>query len=422
MKTRFALVDCNNFYASCERVFDPRLIGRPLAILSNNDGCVIARSEEVKRLGVPMGAPAHEHKATFEKNAVVVMSSNYALYGDMSARVMETLRPCVPVMEVYSIDEAFLALEDWQGVEFARELRARVRQWTGIPVSIGIGPTKTLAKMANRLAKKTPELGGVLDLETVRDMDELLSRVPCEDIWGIGKRLAVRLAAGGIRTACDLKYGEAAWVRKTLGVVGERIRLELQGVSCLALEEVPAPKKGIASAKSFGRPVESLRELEEALATYTARAAEKLRAGRLLARQVHVFVATNPFSARQPQYSAGAQTALVRPSNHTPDLIAAAIELLREIYRPGHQYKKTGIFVTDLIAESDLQPDLFDAALEAAGRVRELDQIVDGLNRKLGRNAIRYGSMGVKSRWAMRQERRSRKFTTRWDELPVAKA
>ena len=422
MKTRFALVDCNNFYASCERVFDPRLIGRPLAILSNNDGCVIARSEEVKRLGVPMGAPAHEHKATFEKNAVVVMSSNYALYGDMSARVMETLRPCVPTMEVYSIDEAFLALEDWQGVEFARELRARVRQWTGIPVSIGIGPTKTLAKMANRLAKKTPELGGVLDLETVRDIDELLARVPCEDIWGIGKRLAVRLAAGGIRTACDLKHGEAAWVRKTLGVVGERIRLELQGVSCLALEEVPAPKKGIASAKSFGRPVESLRELEEALATYAARAAEKLRAGRLLARQVHVFVATNPFSARQPQYSAGAQTALVRPSNHTPDLIAAALELLREIYRPGHQYKKTGIFVTDLIAESDLQPDLFDAAPEAAGRLRELDRIVDGLNRKLGRNAIRYGSMGVKSRWAMRQERRSRKFTTRWDELPVAKA
>lgn len=422
MKTRFALVDCNNFYASCERVFNPRLFGRPIVILSNNDGCVIARSEEAKQLGIPMGAPAHEHKATFEKNAVVVMSSNYALYGDMSARVMETLRQCVPAMEVYSIDEAFLALEDWQGAEFARELRARVRQWTGIPVSIGIGPTKTLAKIANRLAKKTPELGGVLDLETVRDIDELLARVPCGDIWGIGKRLAVRLAAGGIRTACDLKHGEAAWVRKTLGVVGERILRELQGVSCLALEEVPAPKKGIASAKSFGRPVESLRELEEALATYTARAAEKLRSGRLLARQVHVFVATNPFSARQPQYSAGAQTALVRPSNHSPDLIAAALELLREIYRPGHQYKKTGIFVTELIAESDLQPDLFEAPAETVGRVRELDRIVDGLNRKLGRNAIRYGSMGVKSRWAMRQERRSQKFTTRWDELPVAKA
>lgn len=422
MKTRFALVDCNNFYASCERVFNPRLLRRPIVILSNNDGCVIARSEEAKQLGIPMGAPAHEHKATFEKNAVVVMSSNYALYGDMSARVMETLRPCVPAMEVYSIDEAFLALEDWQGAEFARELRARVRQWTGIPVSIGIGPTKTLAKIANRLAKKTPELGGVLDLETVRDIDELLARVPCGDIWGIGKRLAVRLAAGGIRTACDLKHGEAAWVRKILGVVGERILRELQGVSCLAVEEVPAPKKGIASAKSFGRPVESLRELEEALATYTARAAEKLRSGRLLARQVHVFVATNPFSARQPQYSAGAQTVLVRPSNHSPDLIAAALELLREIYRPGHQYKKTGVFVTELVAESDLQPDLFEAPAEAVGRVRELDRIVDGLNRTLGRNAIRYGSMGVKSRWAMRQERRSQKFTTRWDELPVAKA
>jgi DNA polymerase V len=192
MKTRFALVDCNNFYASCERVFNPRLIGQPVAILSNNDGCVIARSDEVKRLGIPMGAPAHQHKAAFLKNGVVVMSSNYSLYGDMSARVMETLRPHVPAMEVYSIDEAFLALEDWQGAEFARELRARVRQWTGIPVSIGIGPTKTLAKLANRLDRKTPELSGVLDLDMLKDIDEMLAKVPCGDIWGIGKRLAWR--------------------------------------------------------------------------------------------------------------------------------------------------------------------------------------------------------------------------------------
>lgn len=421
MKTRFALLDCNNFYASCERVFNPRLIGRPLAILRNNDGCIIARSEEVKQLGIPMGAPAHEHKAAFAKNGVVVMSSNYSLYGDMSARVMETIRPNVPAMEVYSIDEAFLELEDWQGAEFARELRARVRQWTGIPVSIGIGPTKTLAKLANRLAKKTPELAGVLDLAMVKDIDEMLARVPCGDIWGIGKRLALRLAAGGIHTARDLKYAESAWVRKTLGVVGERIMRELQGVSCLALEEIPAPKKGIASAKSFGRPVESLQELEEALSTYTARAAEKLRAGRLLATNLHVFVTTNPFSSQKPQYSAGAQTALI-PSNHSPDLIAAALRLLREIYRPNYHYKKTGIFVSGLIAESDIQPDLFDTAPESSQRINNLDRIVDGLNRKLGRNAIRYGSMGVKQEWAMRQENRSKKFTTRWDELPVAKA
>mgnify|MGYP000155916350 CR=1 FL=1 len=401
-----AIVDCNSFYCSCERLFQPRLLHHPVVVLSNNDGCVIARSDEAKKLGIAMGVPFFEARSLIHQHNIAVFSSNYNLYGDLSWRVMETLRKFAgdEQVEVYSVDEAFIDLGEVDPEQLertAREMRVRVEKWTGIPVSIGIGPTKTLAKIANRIAKKTPELGGVLDLGLVRDVDELLARLPCEDIWGIGKRLAIRLAAGGIRTACDLKHGEAAWVRKTLGVVGERIRLELQGVSCLALEEVPAPKKGIASAKSFGRPVESLRELEEALATYTARAAEKLRSGRLLARQVHVFVATNPFSARQPQYSAAAQTALVRPSNHTPDLIAAALELLREIYRPGHQYKKTGIFVTDLIAESDLQPDLFDAAPEAAGRVRELDQIVDGLNRKLGRNAIRYGSMGVKSRWAL---------------------
>lgn len=422
MKTRFALVDCNNFYVSCERVFNPRLIGKPVAILSNNDGCVIARSEEVKQLGVPMGAPAHEHQETFFKNGVVVMSSNYSLYGDMSARVMETLRLHVPSMEVYSIDEAFLEFEDWQGAEFARELRAKVRQWTGIPVSIGIGATKTLAKLANRLAKKMPGLGGILDLEKVKDVDKMLAGVPCAEIWGIGNRLALRLAAGRIHTARDLKHAEAAWVRKNLGVVGERIMWELQGVSCLALEENPAPKKGIASAKSFGRPVDSLQELEEALSTYIARAAEKLRADRLLATRLHVFVTTNPFSSRQPQYSAGAQTALPRPGNHTPDLITTAMQLLRGIYRPNYHYKKTGIFLTGLIQEHELQPDLFDTNPQATGRIKILDQIVDALNHKLGRNAIRYGSMGVEQKWAMRQENCSRKFTTRWDELPVARA
>ena len=422
MSARFALVDCNNFYASCERVFNPRLIGRPLAILSNNDGCVIARSEEVKQLGVPMGAPAHEHKAFVRKHGVVVMSSNYSLYGDMSARVMETLRSHARAMEVYSIDEAFLALEGWQGVEFARWLRARVRQWTGIPVSIGLGPTKTLAKIANRIAKKTPELGGVFDLALVKSIDETLSRIPCEDIWGIGKRLAVRLAAGGIRNACELKDGDSAWIRKTLGVVGERIQLELRGVSCLALEEMPAPKKGIASAKSFGRPVEKLEELEEALATYTARAAEKLRAGGLVAKRIHVFLTTNPFSAKQPQYSSGSEAALPHPSNHTPDLLSMALGLLREIYRPGHQYKKTGIFLTELVPEADLLPDLFEAPSGVAERNKEIGRIVDKLNQKLGRNAVRYGAMGLKQSWAMRQGSRSQRFTTRWEELPTAKA
>lgn len=421
MNTRFALVDCNNFYASCERVFNPRLIGKPLVILSNNDGCVIARSEEAKQLGIPMGAPAYKHQAVFQKNGVHVLSSNYALYGDMSARVMETLRPNVAAMEVYSIDEAFLSLEDWQGVEIAREIRAKVRRWTGIPVSIGIGATKTLAKIANRMAKKTPELGGVLDLGMVKDIDEMLSRISCEDIWGIGKRLAARLAVGGIRTGRDLKHADTTWVRKSLGVIGERIVRELNGVSCLALEEIPASKKGIASAKSFGRPIQSLEELEEALSTYTARVGEKLRGGGLLATQVHVFLTTNPFSATQPQYSASAQAALPSPTNHTPDLIACGLRLLRGIYRPGHYYKKTGIFVTELIAEVDRQPDFFEDK-GTFERHRLLDKVVDQLNLKLGKNAIRYGSMGTKPSWSMRQENRSRGFTSRWTDLPVAKA
>jgi DNA polymerase V len=421
MNTRFALVDCNNFYASCERVFNPRLIGKPVVILSNNDGCVIARSEEAKQLGIPMGAPAYKHQAVFQKNGVHVLSSNYALYGDMSARVMETLRPNVAAMEMYSIDEAFLSLEDWQGVEIAREIRARVRRWTGIPVSIGIGATKTLAKIANRMAKKTPELGGVLDLGMVKDIDEMLARIPCEDIWGIGKRLAARLAVGGIRTGYDLKYADTTWVRKSLGVLGERIVRELNGITCLALEEIPASKKGIASARSFGRPVQSLEELEEALATYTVRVGEKLRGGGLLATQVHVFLTTNPFSDTHPQYSAGAQAALPSPSNHTPDLIACGLRLLRGIYRPGHHYKKTGIFVTELIAEVDRQPDFFENT-DAIERHRQLDNVIDQLNRKLGKNAIRYGSMGTKANWAMRQEKRSRSFTSRWTELPIAKA
>ena len=417
----FALVDCNNFYASCERVFNPRLIGRPLVILSNNDGCVIARSEEAKQLGIKMGAPTFKNETFFRQHQVAVLSSNYALYGDMSARVMEVMRPLVSAMEVYSIDEAFLSLDDAHGEDFAREIRERVRQWTGIPVSVGIAPTKTLAKLANRLAKKTPQRQGVLDFTRVPDADAILAMVPCSEIWGIGTRLSARLAPMGIQTARDLKYAEMANVRGALGVIGERIARELGGLPCLDLEELPATKKGIASAKSFGHPVETLQELEEALASYTARVGEKLRAGQLLAAHVSVFVETNPFSATQPQYNAGAQTTLLQPTNQTSVLIAAALDLLRSIYRVGYQYKKTGLFVTAMSPEGAVQLSLFEER-EDKPVAQGLSVIVDQLNRKLGANTVRYGSMGTRDTWAMRQNRRSRKFTTRWSELPVAKA
>jgi len=411
--TRFALVDANNFYCSCERVFNPRLIGVPVVVLSNNDGCVIARSEEAKRLGIKMGAPAFKNEAMFKGHGVQVFSSNYTLYGDMSARVMNTLRTMVQHIEVYSIDEAFLALEDSQGESFARELRGRVRQWTGIPVSVGIGPTKTLAKLANRWAKKNPDLNGVFDLTAV-EPDEILQRIECEDIWGIGRRTAAKLLRAGIRTALDLKHADLPWIRTELGVVGERIARELNGISCLELEELPASKKAIASARSFGHQVESIEEIQQALSTYIARVSEKLRAGKLLASRMVVSVETNPFKPETPQYNGSAQATFLRPTDQTPELISRGLELLRKIYRPGFQYKKTGVMLTELIPDNSVQMSLFE---EGDGQQDHLQSVVDQLNRKLGQNTVRYASMGMQQTWKMRQERKSPCYTTHWDEL-----
>jgi DNA polymerase V len=413
--TRFALVDCNNFYCSCERVFNPRLISVPVVVLSNNDGCVVARSEEAKKLGIKMGAPAFKNEAMFKRNGVQVLSSNYALYGDMSARVMSTLRTMAEHIEVYSIDEAFLSLEDSQGESFARELRARVRQWTGIPVSVGIGATKTLAKLANRWAKKNPHLNGVFDLTAV-EPDEILARIECEDIWGIGRRTAAKLARVGIRTALDLRRADIPWIRDELGVVGERIARELNGISCVELEELPVSKKAIASARSFGHQVESIEKIQQALSTYIARVAEKLRAGKLLASRMEVFVETNPFKPESPQYHASAQATFMPPTDQTPELISSGISLLRRIYRPGFQYKKTGVMLTDLIPGDRVQMSLFE---EGDGQQSHLQSVVDQLNRKLGQNTIRYASMGMEQTWKMRQLRKSHCYTTHWDELLV---
>jgi len=351
---------------------------------------------------------------------VHVLSSNYALYGDMSARVMATLRPSAISMEVYSIDDAFLGLDPSQGEPYCRELRAKVRQWTGIPVSVGIATTKTLAKLANRIAKKTPSLKGVFDLTASLDPDAVLARVPCGDVWGIGKRLAERLTVVGIRTALDLKQADMALVRRELGVVGERTARELSGVSCLTLDEAPDPQKGIATARSFGQPIEAIEGLEQALATYTARAAEKLRAGSQLAGRIQVHLETSPFRPDQPQYFPVAQAAMPDPTSHTPALISAATALLQKIYRPGYRYKKVGVFLTELCSASTAQLTLFGAKPNSADT--RLDSLVDQINRQYGSNTVRYGSMGFQQQWHMRQERKSRAFTTRWDELLVARA
>lgn len=423
---RLALVDCNNFFCSCERVFNPALQGKPLVVLSNNDGCIISRSEEAKALGIPMGAPLHEQQEVIRKHDVQVFSSNYTLYGDMSARVMSILREEVPAIEVYSIDEAFLRLSSNFDEEMARALRTKILQWTGIPVCIGIGSTKMLAKLANRHAKKNKVLtGGVFDLTRYWDPEGILADTPSDGLWGVGRNLAARLAKMGIKTALDFQQADPVAIRKSMGVVGERMFRELNGIGCLELEEVPPDRKGVMASRSFGSPVESLEELEEALANHVARAAEKIRRFGLLATGMEVFLQTNRFRADQPQYSPGIGRTLDRATHSTAELMTTARGLLQRIYRPGYRYKKTGVQLTNLVSEEEYQPGLFDQV--KPGRI-DVDKIVDEINRRMGdpKNPVitraSQGTLRSGKSWRMRSERHSPHYTTNWKELPEAKA
>ena len=420
-----ALVDCNNFFCSCERVFNPALQGRPLVVLSNNDGCIISRSEEAKVLGIPMGAPLHEQQEVIRKHDVQVFSSNYTLYGDMSARVMSILREEVPAIEVYSIDEAFLSLPENFEEVMARSLRAKVLQWTGIPVCIGIGSTKLLAKLANRHAKKNKALtGGIFDFDRYRDPDGIMASTPTDGLWGVGKNLALRLKGMGITTALEFKQADPASIRKSMGVIGERMMRELNGIPCLELEEMPPEKKGVMASRSFGSPVESLEELEEALANHVSRAAEKIRRYGLLATRMEVFLRTNRFRKDQSQYSPGIGITLERPTNSTGELMAAARELLHRIYRSGYRYKKTGVQLASLVSEEEYQPELFD---QPKARIH-VDRNVDEINRRLGdptNPVITRASQGTIQSgkgWRMRSERHSPHYTTDWNQLPVVRS
>jgi len=417
---RLALMDCNNFYASCEKAFAPHLATRPVVVLSNNDGCVIARSKEAKEMGIPMGAPEFKQREAFKRLGVTVFSSNYALYGDMSARVMATAAALTPEMEVYSIDEAFLnltGLPDPAG--HARRIRDTVLRWTGIPVSIGIGSTKTLAKAANKLAKQRPDFDGVLDLPEGPPLEALLAGLDVEDVWGIGRRHGARLKARGVRSALEFMRLPRDFVRKTMTVVGLHTWLELHGTPCSRLEEVPAPKKAIVSSRSFGRPVERLEEMEEALAQYVSRAAEKLRAQKGLAGTILAFVQTNTFIASQPQYSAAHSLALNPPTSHTPRLIRRGLEALRHIFRPGFRYKKVGVMLSGLESAAGAQLTLL---AQPDSRGETLMAALDRVNAKWGRGTIRPAAAGVEQPWRMRQAQRSPCYTTSWGELPVALA
>lgn len=413
----FALIDCNNFYVSCERVFNPRLRARPVVVLSNNDGCIISRSEEAKAVGIKMGAPVFHAQELIGAHRVEVFSSNYSLYGDMSHRVMETLREFTPEVEVYSIDEAFLRLAGLRHeklTEMGNEMRETVRRWTGIPISVGIAPTKTLAKIAVSLAKHSNKARGVVNLCGSPYMDAALSRVGVEDVWGVGRNRARLLKDKGIVTARDLRSADDHWIRNHLSVTGLRIVHELRGNSCLPFEQCPPSKKSITVSRSFADAVDSLEDLREAVACHVSKAAEKLRRARLAARVMMVFLATNRFSDT-PQYSPSVMINLPVPTDLTPELVRYAHEGVERAFRPGYQFKKAGVMLVDLVPASPAQGGLFDRVDRA--RARRLMKVIDMINARMGPGTIQCASLGFKHRWHTRFEKRSPRYTTRWSEL-----
>lgn len=411
-----ALVDCNNFYASCERLFEPRLRGRPVVVLSNNDGCVIARSNEAKALGIGMGDPWHLSREKFERHGVIVRSSNYTLYGDISGRVVSVLREFTPELEVYSIDEAFLSFAGFRDLDgHARELRRRVLQWTGIPVSVGIAPTKTLAKVANRTAKKDPASGGVLDLMALADQERALAGLSLTDLWGVAGRLAVRLNALGIRTPLQLRDADPSILRDRIGVVVQRIALELRGEPCQGLALAVPDNKTILASRSFGRAVTQRREIEEAVCAHISRAAEKLRRQKLAAGAVLVFVTTNPFRPQDRQYQSSKTIGLPVASADTMVLTNAAMIAARHVFREGYRYKKAGITLLALSNAGSVQGDLWTTP--DTPRSKSLMRALDAINERHGRETIKLAGSGIERGWKLRSEQRSPRFTTDWDEL-----
>lgn len=416
----FALVDCNNFFASCERVFNPKLIGRPLVILSSNDGCVISRSPEAKALGIKMGAPAFQHRDLFRQKRVVVLSSNFALYADMSARVMATLEQLGFPVHVYSIDEAFLKLPPLADAELkkiGKHIRETVRQWTGIPIAAGIAATKTLAKAANELAKKLGS--GVLAITELEARDRALATLSVEDIWGIGPSHSAFLHDHGIDTALELQKSPDEWLKKHLTIGGLRTVWELRGISSIEEEDDEALAKSIVCSRSFGRDVTELSDLKEAVATYASRIGEKLRAQEALAGFLSVFITTKHYGTK-PYYSQSAYVRLPVPSSFTPDLIHHAIHALETIFKKGYSYKKAGVYVTDIVTENALQLDIW-SPITALRKKESLMHVMDKINLEYGKKSLIFASEGIDQSWKSKSIRRSQLFTTSWDQLPTVR-
>ncbi|HOO96763.1 MAG TPA: Y-family DNA polymerase [Caldisericia bacterium] len=418
----YALLDCDSFYASCEKVFRPDLVDRPVVVLSNNDGFIIAACRKAKALGIKViSDPYFKVEPFVKKHNMAVFSANFELYGDMSRRVMGSLRDFVKDVEVYSIDEAFMILEgiNMRHANYCRFIRKKIAQWYKLPVSVGIGPTKTLAKIANRIAKKTPEFEGVFDIGE-QDIDAFLERFPVEDIWGVGRAYSKFLQSKGITNSLQLKNVSDDFARQHMTVVGLRTVKELQGIPCFELDQSPPPQKNITRSRSFGFLVETHKALAEATAAYMARACEKLREQRSVAWVVSVFISTHPHK-EEPQYSNFAYTRLPLPTADTPTLIRAALKVLKRIYKPGYRYLRCGVILSDLISEADAPRNLFTTPYPDS-RTKDLMNSIDLLNKNMQPGIIKFGSVGLEGKpWKMRQAHRSPRYTTRFEEIPKAK-
>lgn len=416
--SRIALVDCDTFYASCERVARPDLAGKPIVVLSNNDGCLVAMSREAKKLGLPMGEPEYKVHSLLEKYGVAVFSSNYTLYGDLSRRVMEVISGVAPEIEIYSIDEAFVRMNGAMAKNAdgaAAEIRRRALQWLGLPVSIGIAPTKVLAKIATRVAKKYPAYGGIFNLCRCRRLEALLESVKVKDLWGVGRQNAIKLRMHGIYNALQFRNADASFIRKLLTITGMNMHMELNGIPAIA-EEIPVSHSTIISSRSLGRKISVLPPLEEATAFHAARAAEKLRRKHLAARLIGTRIQTAYYAEDQPQHAEMTFTRLANPSLDTALIIGAALQGLRRIYKPGYAYAKVMVMLTELSEPEKGQYelcDMLDDRKEKREKRKKLMEVMDAINRREGRGCLVFASQGLKDAdWHMKRERLSPAWTT----------
>ncbi len=410
----FILVDCNNFFVSCERVFRPDLLKKPVAVLSNNDGCIIARSDEVKAIGIPMGAPKFKVAQLLERHHVHLFSSNYELYSDMSRRVSSALKTVSSKVEQYSIDESFLFSEqsgsEW--LAYGETISTRVQQWTGIPVSIGIAPTKTLAKVANKYAKRQ----GAVCVLSMKNKDSLLGQFPVGDLWGIGRSYQKKLMQLGINTAMELCTMPDEWIKRTLTLYGLRLVYELRGISCFALAQKTAPQKTLVFSRSFSRRITEWCDLKEAVVHYVTCALEKLRMRDLKTRSLKIFLQTNRFSSSE--YTIHKEIELPVYSNSTFYLVPQAVELLALIYRSGLTYVKCGVILDDLQSVGIKQEDFF-VDNSCQDKEKSIMKVMDGLNQQMGKNTLFLAGSGIKRSWQMKADRLSPRYTSRWDEMLI---